>query len=57
MKQIAFAASLMLALAAQAEEQLEIGVEMTPVVAPQAAAQADRRFENYALETASSGAQ
>jgi hypothetical protein len=56
MKQIVFAASLMLAAVAQAEEQLEIGVDMTPVVAPQAA-RTDRRFDNYALETASSGGQ
>ena len=56
MKQIVFAASLMLAAAAQAAEQLEIGVDMTPVVAPQAD-QADRRFDHYALETASSGGQ
>ena len=56
MKQIVFAASLMLAAAAQAEQQLEIGVDMTPVVAPQAD-KAEPRFENYALETASSGGQ
>jgi hypothetical protein len=53
---VMFAASLMLAVAAQAEEQLEIGVEMTPL-ATQKADQADRRFENYALETASGGGQ
>jgi len=56
MKRIVFAASLMLAVAAQAEEQLEIGVEMTPV-ATQKAEMADRRFDNYALETASGGGQ
>ena len=56
MKRILFAASLMLAAAAQAEEQFEIGVDMTPVAAPQAD-QADRRFENYVLETAASGGQ
>jgi hypothetical protein len=56
MKQILFAASLVLAAAAQAEEQFEIGVEMTPVMTHQAD-KADRRFENYSLETASSGGQ
>ena len=57
MKRIVFAASLVLAAgAAQAEGQLEIGVEMTPA-ATQKADKADRRFENYALETASSGGQ
>jgi len=56
MKQIAFAASLLLAAAAYAEEPLEIGVEFTPLVT-QEADRADSRFEDYALESASGGGQ
>jgi hypothetical protein len=61
MKKIVIAAaSLMFVMTAQAEEQFEIGVEMTPIVkqAPKAAAaKQDSRFADYALENASSGGQ
>jgi hypothetical protein len=49
------AASLMIVANAQAE-QLEFGVEMTPVVESKqvATAKSDERFSNYALENSSS---
>ena len=54
MKKIVIAAaSLMFVATAQAEESLDIGVEMTPIVKEQPA-KAARRFENYALENSSS---
>ncbi|HEX6156661.1 MAG TPA: hypothetical protein VFZ54_11590 [Burkholderiales bacterium] len=52
------AASLMIVANAQAE-QMEIGVEMTPVVESKqiAAAKSDERFSNYALENVAAGGQ
>jgi hypothetical protein len=50
---IAAAASLMFVASAQAEEQFEIGVEITPIVKEQTkvvAAKSDERFANYSLE-------
>jgi len=58
MKRIVIAAaSLVFAVAAHAEEQFEIGVEMTPIVKEQkvVAAKADSRFDSYALENAAAG--
>jgi hypothetical protein len=53
------AASLMIVANAQAEQQLEISVEMTPVVEQKqtVAAKSDERFTNYALENAAAGGQ
>lgn len=52
------AASLMIVANAQAEQQMEIGVEMTPVVAQkQIVAKSDERFTNYALENVAAGGQ
>jgi hypothetical protein len=53
------AASLMIVANAQAEQQLEISVEMTPVVEQKqtVAAKSDERFGNYALENAAAGGQ
>jgi hypothetical protein len=52
------AASLMFVVTAQAEEQFEIGVEMTPMVKQQkVVAKSDARFDNYSLENAAAGGQ
>jgi len=53
------AASLMIVANAQAEQQFEIQVEMTPVVAEKqtVAAKSDERFTNYALENVAAGGQ
>ena len=53
------AASLMIVANAQAEQQFEISVEMTPVVAEKqiVAAKSDARFANYALENIAAGGQ
>ena len=53
------AASLMIVANAQAEQQFEISVEMTPVVAQKqtVAAKSDERFTNYALENVAAGGQ
>jgi hypothetical protein len=53
------AASLMIVANAQAEQQFEISVEITPVVAEKqtAAAKSDERFGDYALENAAAGGQ
>ena len=53
------AASLMIVANAQAEQLMEIGVEMTPVVEQKqiVAAKSDERFTNYALETVAAGGQ
>jgi hypothetical protein len=53
------AASLMIAANAQAEQQFEISVEITPVVAQKqtVAAKSDERFANYALENVAAGGQ
>ena len=50
------AASLMIVANVHAEESLEIGVEMTPVV-KQEKAKSDARFDNYAIENSAAGAQ
>jgi len=52
------AASLMIVANAQAE-QLDFGVEMTPVVESKkvVTAKADERFGNYALENVAAGGQ
>ena len=48
------AASLMIVANAQAEE-MELGVEMTPMVeSKQIASKTDERFANYALENSAS---
>jgi hypothetical protein len=57
---IAAAASLMFVANVQAEQQFEIGVELTPIVKEQqkvVAAKSDERFANYALENAAAGGQ
>ena len=53
------AASLMIVANAQAEQQFEISVEMTPVVEQKqpVAAKSDERFANYALENVAAGGQ
>jgi hypothetical protein len=54
------AASLMFVATAQAEDQFEIQVEMTPIVKEQkkvVAAKSDDRFANYALENVAAGGQ
>ena len=53
------AASLMIVANAQAEQQFEISVEMTPVVEQKqvVAARSDERFGNYALENVAAGGQ
>ena len=53
------AASLMIVANAQAEQQMEIGVEMTPVVEQKqiVVAKSDERFSNYALENVAAGGQ
>jgi hypothetical protein len=53
------AASLMIVANAQAEQQFEISVEMTPVVAEKqtVTAKSDERFTNYALENVAAGGQ
>ena len=54
------AASLMFVATAQAEQQFEIQVEMTPIVKEQrkaVAAKSDERFANYALENIAAGGQ
>ena len=53
------AASLMIVANAQAEQQFEISVEMTPMVEQKqiAAAKSDDRFTNYALENVAAGGQ
>jgi hypothetical protein len=57
-KLLIVAASLMFAVTAQAEDQFEIGVEMTPMVKQQkVVAKSDARFDNYALENAAAGGQ
>ena len=60
MKQILIvAASLMFVANVQAEEMLEIGVDVTPMAKQErvVAAKSDARFENYALENAAAGGQ
>jgi hypothetical protein len=55
-KLLIVAASLMVIANVQAEESLEIGVEMTPVV-KQEKAKSDSRFDNYAIENSAAGSQ
>ena len=51
MKKIVIAASLMFAANVQANDTMEIGVEMTPMAKQeQVVVKSDARFENYALE-------
>jgi hypothetical protein len=57
-KLVIAAASLMFVVTAQAEQLMEIGVEMTPIVAQKkVAAKSDTRFDNYALENVAAGGQ
>jgi len=58
-KIIIAAASLMFVATAQAEQQFEIGVDITPMVKEQTvvAAKSDERFANYALENVAAGGQ
>jgi len=58
-KIIIAAASLMFVATAQAEQQFEIGVDITPMVKEQkvVAAKSDERFANYALENVAAGGQ
>jgi len=53
------AASLMVVANVQAEEMLEIGVDMTPMAKQEkvVAARTDDRFANYSLENAAAGGQ
>ena len=53
------AASLMIVANAQAEQQFEISVDMTPVVESKkiVTAKSDDRFTNYALENLAAGGQ
>ena len=55
-KLLIIAASLMVVANVQAEESMEIGVEMTPVETKQVA-KADSRFDNYAIENSAAGGQ
>ncbi|HEY2336140.1 MAG TPA: hypothetical protein VGI18_02100 [Burkholderiales bacterium] len=55
-KLLIVAASLMVIANVHAEESLEIGVEMTPVV-KQEKAKSDSRFDNYAIENSAAGSQ
>ena len=60
MKQLLIvAASLMVVANVQAEEMLEIGVDVTPMAKQErvVVAKSDARFENYALENAAAGGQ
>jgi hypothetical protein len=58
MKKIVIAASLMFAVTAQANESMEIGVDVTPMAKQeQVVAKSDARFENYALENSAAGGQ
>jgi hypothetical protein len=62
MKKIVIAASLMFVATAQAqtqpEQMMEIGVDLTPVVAEKAVVgKFDSRFANYALENVAAGGQ
>ena len=53
------AASLMFVATAQANEMMEIGVDVTPIVKQEQVALAkwDARFKNYALENIAAGGQ
>ena len=53
------AASLMVVANVQAEEMLEIGVDVTPMAKQEkvVAAKADERFANYSLENSAAGGQ
>jgi hypothetical protein len=57
MKKIMIAASLMFVATAQANETMEIGVDMTPMAKEQqvVVAKSDSRFANYALENIAAG--
>ena len=60
MKQLLIvAASLMVVANVQAEEMLEIGVDVTPMAKQEkvVAAKVDTRFANYALENVAAGGQ
>lgn len=58
MKQLMIAASLMFVATAQANEMMEIGVDVTPMVEQQVVvAKQDSRFANYALENIAAGGQ
>lgn len=57
-KLLIVAASLMVVANVQAEESLEIGVDMTPMAKQeQVVAKSDTRFANYALENIAAGGQ
>ena len=56
-KLIIAAASLMVVANVQAEESLEIGVEMTPVAKQQVVVAKADRFADYALENIAAGGQ
>ena len=51
------AASLMVVANVQAEDSMEIGVEMTPMTATKVVAKSDSRFDNYAIENSAAGGQ
>jgi hypothetical protein len=60
MKKLTIAvASLMFVATAQANEMMEIGVDVTPMVKEQqvVVAKSDSRFANYALENIAAGGQ
>ena len=57
-KLLIVAASLMVVANVHAEDSLEIGVEMTPMVKQEkVVAKSDSRFANYALENIAAGGQ
>ena len=55
-KLLIIAASLMVVANVQAEDSMEIGVEMTPET-KQVVAKSDSRFDNYAIENSAAGGQ
>jgi len=60
MKKLMIAASLMFVATAQANETMEIGVDVTPMVQQEqqvVVAKSDSRFANYALENIAAGGQ
>jgi hypothetical protein len=59
MKNLMIAASLMFVATAQANETMEIGVDVTPMSKQEqvVVAKSDSRFANYALENIAAGGQ
>ena len=61
MKKLMIVASLMFAASAQAqtqsEQMMEIGVDVTPIVAQKAVVAVVTKYDNYALENIAAGGQ